>query len=187
MSNFVFLGDSLTFGYGVPKSKSWVSLFKNTTDFNVINKGINGDTTPSMLDRFFDDVLLNEPSHLFLMGGTNDLLSGRSVSSIVDNLKAIIEDCKLSNIEVIIGIPPYIIKDMANKLFMPSSLYTYCEESLITLRKLLIYLCNHYMIPYVDFYSLTLNNSYKNIYLDGIHFNEAGNKLLFDEFSSKFL
>ncbi|WP_311734730.1 GDSL-type esterase/lipase family protein [Clostridium chauvoei] len=67
--NFVFIGDSLIFGYGVPKNKNWVTKLNDALDFNIINKGINGNTTTDMLVRFSEDVISNKPKLIFLMGG----------------------------------------------------------------------------------------------------------------------
>ena len=173
---FVLIGDSLTFGYGVPKKDSWAYKLCEQLPIEVINKGINGDTTPSMLNRFYNDVSSLSPSKIFIMGGTNDLLCGRSVNSIVDNIEIMIKECKCS--EIIIGIPPCIKKEMAQKLFMPSNFYSYCTDSLPILQNKLINMCSKYSIKYADFYSLTLSNINNNIYVDGIHLNSLGNNLL---------
>lgn len=180
-NNFVLLGDSLTFGYGVKKNESWAFKIKDYTDLNVINKGINGDTTPSMLDRFYDDVSKNNPNIIFIMGGTNDLLMGHSVHTIIDNIKELINDSKKLTPNIYIGIPPYIIKEMANKLFIPSPFYPNCEENLPILRSKLIDLCNNESIQYIDLYTITKDNSLNEIYTDGIHFNSKGQKILLNE------
>lgn len=178
---FIFIGDSLTFGYGVHKNEGWVYKISENTSLNIINKGINGDTTPSMLNRFFDDVISKKPNSIFIMGGTNDLLCGRSVSSIVNNIEEMIKDSIAINSNVYIGIPPCIISEMANKLFMPSNLYDYCEKGLSILRNKLIKLCDFYSIKYIDFYSLSVNNINNNIFIDGVHLNSFGNNLMFKE------
>jgi len=176
---FILLGDSLTFGYGVPSKNSWANIISQKVNIQIINKGINGDTTPSMLSRFYTDVSSLNPDYVFIMGGTNDLLCGRSVSSIIDNIELMIKDSK--NSTVFIGIPPCIIEEMAQKLFMPSTLYKYCSSNLPNLREELIKLCKKYSINYIDFYSLTKNNLDKSIFLDGIHLNSLGNILMSEE------
>lgn len=175
----IFFGDSLTFGYGVPKHDSWVYKLMQNFSFTSSNKACNGDTTPSMLSRYYNDVLIYCPSKIFIMGGTNDLLLGRSVVSIIDNLELMIKDGININSEVIIGIPPKIIGQMANKLFSPSHLYVYAEKELLELKNELIKLCINYSIQYINFYDLTL---YKNdIYLDGIHLTSFGHQLMYKE------
>ena len=180
-NKYVFLGDSLIFGYGVKPKDNWVNKLKNTYDLDIYNKGVNGSTSTDMLVRFQRDAIDNCPNILFLMAGTNDLLSNRSVTSIVNNIEIMIKEALLNNIKVHIGIPPNIIPEMANKLFMRCDTYDYCKESLPLLRNELLNLCNSYSLKYIDFYSITENTKeLYNLYLDGIHFNPKGQDLLFE-------
>ena len=180
-NKYVFLGDSLIFGYGVKPKDNWVNKLKNTYDLDIYNKGVNGSTSTDMLVRFQRDASDNCPNILFLMAGTNDLLSNRSVTSIVNNIEIMIKEALLNNIKVHIGIPPNIIPEMANKLFMRCDTYDYCKESLPLLRNELLNLCNSYSLKYIDFYSITENSKQlSNLYLDGIHFNPKGQDLLFE-------
>ncbi len=186
-NNFIFIGDSLTFGYGVPKNKCWIELFKkyslsSNMNFSIINKGINGNTTTDMLNRFTEDVTMLNPKSVFIMGGTNDLLSNRPLNSILDNIELMLKEALTKTNNIFIGIPPRIIKEDAYKLFMPSSTYDYCETNLPKLREGLIKLSKNYKIKYIDFYNMSLILDQKEIFLDGIHFNEKGHKLIFNEF-----
>ena len=175
------IGDSLTYGYGVSKNECWVTLLEESLNTTIINKGINGDTTASMLNRFYENISKYNPDIVFIMGGTNDLLCGRKLNNIVDNIEEMILDCIFNNSAVIVGIPPTIIKEMAESLFMPSHLYDYCDTSLPKLRTSLIELCNKYDINYIDFYNISINNIDKNIFIDGIHLNSIGNIIMKDE------
>ena len=177
MNNYVFLGDSLTFGYGVKPKDNWV----------IINKGINGNTTADMLFRFDEDVIANTPKTLFIMGGTNDLLSNRSVSSIVSNIELMIKEAISKNITVILGIPPIIKSEEAQRLFIPSLTYDYCADNLQALKDQLINLSINYNIPYIDFYSITKENIDNNIFTDGIHLNPKGQNLLFEKAKEVFI
>jgi GDSL-like Lipase/Acylhydrolase. len=113
------------------------------------------------------------------MGGTNDLLLGRSVVSIIDNLELMIKDGININSEIIIGIPPKILGQMANVLFSSSHLYAYAEKELLTLKNELIELCINYGIQFINFYDLTLDKH--DIYLDGIHLTSLGHELMYKE------
>ena len=177
-NNFVFIGDSLTFGYGVKKEDSFVYNLKKHLSFNIINKGLNGDITVSMLERFHRDVILNNPKYIFIMGGTNDLLCGRTVSSIVENICEMVTEALTKTQNVYIGIPPCIIPEKACALFSPSEIYSYCYRKLPVLREELIKLSASKNISYIDYYKITLENLNNNIYLDGIHLNSKGNKLM---------
>ena len=176
---YVFLGDSLVFGYGVPKKDNWVNLLQNSFDLNIINKGINGHSTTDMLYRFTDDIILNKPNITFIMGGTNDLLLGHSVDTIIKNIEIMIKELTSINSDIILGIPPTIIPDDATKLFMSFSTYDYCYNELPILREKLISLCLTYNIKYIDFYELTSHNKSNSIFNDGIHLNIDGQLLMF--------
>jgi acyl-CoA thioesterase-1 len=175
----VFFGDSLTFGYGIAKQNSWVYRLTQERSLKSLNKACNGDTTASMLTRYNNDALAYCPSKIFIMGGTNDLLLGRPVSSIIDNIELMIKDGLDINSEIIIGIPPKIISEMANTLFSPSHLYSYAERELLHLKDALIKLCIKYETRFIDFYSLTIHKD--NIYLDGIHLTSLGHELMYKE------
>ena len=188
-NTYVFLGDSLTYGYGVKSKDNWVNLLKNDLNMKIYNKGVNGNTTADMLYRFTEDVINLSANKLFLMAGTNDLISKRSISSIISNIEIMIKEALNSKIEVILGIPPDIISNDANKLFMKCDNYPYCEENLPLLRNELIKLSKKYNLKYIDFYTIT-NISKKNnsdIYLDGIHLNPNGQKILFQEAKKVFI
>ena len=177
--DIIFFGDSLTFGYGVSKQNSWVYKLTQKLSFSSLNKACNGDTTTSMLSRYYNDVLIHYPHKIFIMGGTNDLLLGRSVTSIIDNLEIMIKDGMNINSEIIIGVPPVIVGQIASRLFSPSHLYSYTESELLKLKYELIKLCNNYKIQFINFYDLTLDKN--NIYLDGIHLTSLGHELLYKE------
>lgn len=50
-SKVIALGDSLTFGYGADKNQSYPVKLATKTGWNVINAGINGDTSEGVLNR----------------------------------------------------------------------------------------------------------------------------------------
>lgn len=183
--HIIFFGDSLTFGYGVPKQNSWAYKVAHELYPSSLNKACNGDTTTSMLSRYYKDVLKYSPSKIFIMCGTNDLLLGRSVTSIIDNIELMIKDAININSKVIIGLPPKIIGAMANELFSESHLYDYAEKELLSLKTELITLCEKYELQFINFYDLTLNKD--SIYLDGIHLTSLGHELMYKKWLSTFL
>ena len=69
------IGDSLTYGYGVTRSKCWPSLLA-ATGLSVHNLGVNGDTTGGMLARMEAQLLsgaLKSGDLAFILGGCNDI------------------------------------------------------------------------------------------------------------------
>lgn len=109
IKKLVTLGDSLTEGYDIDKSKRWTKLLHQKYNWEIINSGISGDTTTGMLSRFSEDVLAHKPSHLFIMGGTNDLWLNLSISQVIANIHAMTRQAKFHGIVSIIGIPTPII------------------------------------------------------------------------------
>jgi acyl-CoA thioesterase-1 len=183
-SNIIFFGDSLTFGYGVTKQDSWVYKLAQKLPFKTLNKARNGDTTASMLSRYYNDVLIYAPAKIFIMGGTNDLLLGRSLPSVLSNIELLVKDGLNINSEITLGIPPKIIGEMANTLFSPSHLYSYAENELLKLGNGLIELCQKYNISFINFYDLIPKEDL--FYLDGIHLTYVGHELMFKEALSNF-
>ena len=56
------LGDSLTFGFGMSRNVRWTTLVEQETGWQVVNRGINGDTTGGMLARLGPEVLTEYPA-----------------------------------------------------------------------------------------------------------------------------
>ena len=81
MAKIVLLGDSITEGF--PKE----TLMK---EFSVVNKGVSGDRTDSILDRINKDVIDLSPDAVFLLIGTNDLTFTKSNNTLLVNYERII-------------------------------------------------------------------------------------------------
>lgn len=182
--DIIFIGDSLTFGYGVHKESSWVYNLTRELSLSFLNKACNGDTSTGILSRYYNDVIKYNPKNIFLMCGTNDLLMGKKVEDIISNIEFMIKDALQINAQIILGIPPMIIGSMAAELFSPSSFYNYTEEQLPHLQSEILKLCSQFNLPYIDFYEMTWNK--KELYLDGVHLNEKGHNLMFENFLEQF-
>jgi acyl-CoA thioesterase I len=91
----LFLGDSITAGYGLELSQAYPALIqqrinKEGLNFKVINAGQSGDTSAGGLARM-DWLLKNKIDVLVLELGGNDGLRGLPVEVIRKNLQAIID------------------------------------------------------------------------------------------------
>lgn len=95
----LFLGDSLTAGYGLPSSQAYPSLIqdllnKNGYNYTVLNAGVSGDTTAGGLHRL--DYWLHQPIDIFVVAlGANDGLRGIPTRETSQNLQQIIDKVKL--------------------------------------------------------------------------------------------
>jgi acyl-CoA thioesterase-1 len=91
----LFLGDSLTAGYGLPAEQAFPALIQERIDaegldYRVVNAGVSGDTSAGGLRR--TEWLLQLPvAVLVLELGANDMLRGLGVDPMRRNLQAIID------------------------------------------------------------------------------------------------
>src|SRR5262249_40848180 len=97
----LFLGDSLTAGFGVEQGEAFPSLIKEKIEaehlsFEVINAGLSGDTSAGGLRRL--SWLLQRPIDVAgTERGAHDGLRGLRVSAMKANLQAIIDQLKAKN------------------------------------------------------------------------------------------
>lgn len=66
----VCIGDSITYGYNVDYNQSRIHPAKKT-GYEIINCGINGDTSGGMLARFYDDVITEKPNIMAMISQTD--------------------------------------------------------------------------------------------------------------------
>ncbi|MBW2295064.1 MAG: arylesterase, partial [Deltaproteobacteria bacterium] len=91
----LFLGTSLTAGYGLPSAQAFPALIQGKIDraglrYRVVNAGVSGDTSAGGVRRI--DWLLQSPvSVLVLELGANDMLRGLDHGAMRTNLVKIIE------------------------------------------------------------------------------------------------
>ena len=96
--NILFLGDSITAGYGLESTQAYPALIQAKIDakgwnFKVINAGQSGDTTAGGLNRL-NWLLKSRIDVLFLELGGNDGLRGLPAETSKKNLQAILDSTK---------------------------------------------------------------------------------------------
>jgi acyl-CoA thioesterase-1 len=102
----VFLGDSLTAGYGLSADDAYPALVEKALrakgrPVHVVNAGVSGDTTTGGLERV--PILLKQKPALLVVGlGGNDALRGQPVDAIEANLKAIVARAKAAGVRVLL-------------------------------------------------------------------------------------
>ncbi len=110
----VFLGDSLTEGYGLEEAESFPSLVgeklkaDNLDNVSIINAGISGSTSASGLGRL-QWYIRSQPDLMILALGANDGLRGLSVEEMKSNLSKTIDYAIANDVKVILTgmqIPP---------------------------------------------------------------------------------
>ena len=103
----VFLGDSLTAGFGLPAAEGYPSLLLQRATaagypHRFVNAGITGDTTADGLRRF-DAAVISDTRVLVLALGANDGLQGVPVATVKRNLTDIIERAQRRGIRVMLA------------------------------------------------------------------------------------
>ena len=94
----LFLGTSLTAGYGIDPDQAYPALIQGKIDssglpYRVINAGVSGETSAGALRRV--DWLLQQPvAVLVVETGANDGLRGLPTDSLESNLRAILKRAK---------------------------------------------------------------------------------------------
>ena len=102
----VFLGDSLSAGYGVTKEQSIPSLVQRHLDaegynYEVVNQGVSGDTSAGGVSRL-DWSLSGDVRILVVELGGNDGLRGLPVETTKQNISQIIATAKQRGVRVLL-------------------------------------------------------------------------------------
>ena len=105
-SKVIALGDSLTFGYGATPETAYPTVLASKTGWQVINEGVNGDTSESVLNRL-DKILEQSPSLILLGIGGNDVLQRVTPATTKANISQIIDKIKSANISLVLIAEPY--------------------------------------------------------------------------------
>lgn len=167
-TKILFLGDSLTFGYGIKQEYAYPTLLQKKFDeekieVEVINAGISGSTTasgPSRLKWF----LKNKPDLLFLALGANDGLRGLELNHTKKNLEDVIKLAKENNIKVL----------LAGMILPPNYGKKYQED----FEKIFKELASSYKLPFFPFLLKDVGGKKELNIADGIHPNEKGHAII---------
>lgn len=172
----VCIGDSITWGFPFGPEYSWVTMLKDALGAEVINKGINGNTTTDMQKRFPRAVLSFEPTHVIIMGGANDVLCAESYDRITFNLRLMAESAAERGIKVIFGLPAAIDD-------------SYCEGLLVRIRDWMRKYAGDHDIPVIAFnrafYDEKSRLRTELLLMDGAHPTVEGYQEMFKQIDLK--
>jgi acyl-CoA thioesterase-1 len=164
----VFLGDSLTAGYGLAPHQSVPSLIQGRLnqaglDFEVLNAGVSGDTSAGGLSRL-DWSIGGVVKILVVELGANDGLRGLPVAAMKANLDTIIRRAQTRGITVL----------LTGMEAPPNYGTSYTTE----FRAAFAALAAEHKVAFVPFYlDGVAGNARLNI-ADGIHPNAEGNRIV---------
>ena len=167
----VFLGDSISWGFPWGPSFSWVNMLEKVLDAELVNQGVNGNTTLNMLGRFKRSVLRYNPTHVVISGGINDVICGESFDRISWNFREMVEIAQAEGIKVILGTPTAVDD-------------TFFEIPLLRLREWMAKYAQKHNIPLIAFHKAfyTADGAIRDELLlaDGGHPTKEGYRLMFE-------
>ena len=190
----VALGDSLTVGdsefelsdsgqatsypkYLETTAESYLRSLRSDVKVNVLNRGINGDLTSGMLERFSRDVVDEKANYVIILGGTNDLGWGFDPAMIVQNLTSMYDVAlNMGIMSVACSVPSILGFD---ELIPPR----------LKLNRMIRMEAEKRSIPFVDFFTATAdpqtNRLSEDNSADGLHLTPKGyqqmGKYVFDK------
>lgn len=168
----VFIGNSIT--------KDWVM---KSPDFfsthNYVGRGIGGQVTEQLLERFHNDVISLRPLVVVINGGINDIAENKGPykeADTFDNIKQMAHKAHASGIKVILtSVLP------VNKIHWREIENTH--QKIISLNDKISDYARLNNIPYVDYHSRMINKEggLTSMYTtDGVHLTLSGYRIMQD-------
>lgn len=167
----VLAGDSITELFNM-------ELFDDYTEktgLRVYNRGISGDTSDRLLERFDENVLVLKPKNLVLLIGVNDFGIKADVEYVFENIKQIILKAKNSGNNTKIALQSVYPVDAKRRQI---------NAKIVQLNEKLKVFAEKNDIIYLDIYSLLLdsNGGFNAKYTyDGLHPNAQGFEIVAGE------
>lgn len=181
MSKIVFIGDSIAKGtsYGgvtTPDTFAYkIGVANGYAPADIINKGVNSDTSAGVLARLTTDVIALAPDVCVLMVGINDWWTNITLPAYLANMTAIVAQIKAANIKLVIMSSSVQRGPTAD--FFSYKKYLQAVEGLAAQNSL----------AYVDLYremcaaSLYLDSAgFLALYADVVHLSVAGHQFAAD-------
>lgn len=178
-TNYLFLGDSIT---------EYYDLDKYFPDMPVVNSGIAGDTTDDILSDMKGRVYDYNPSKVFILIGTNDMLEDKTNEEIVNNIKEIVNGIKENRSEAEIYIESIypVNRSMDRRLYMVGSRQ---NKDIIEINKMIKEYCDEEGLTYINTYDELLDedgNLKKDYSEDGLHLSSEGYEVVTESLEKYF-
>lgn len=163
----VLAGDSITELFNM----ELFDKYREESGFYVYSRGISGDTSDRLCERFKDNVLALKPKTIVLLIGVNDLSRKAPPELIVSNIRQVLEQIKNEPydihtiIEAVYPVNPKIgsVKDL--------------NKSIITLNGFIKDLAKEYCTDFLDLTDMLSDEKgllKKELTYDGLHPNAKG-------------
>jgi acyl-CoA thioesterase I len=117
----VCIGNSIVNGFPLRRSQCFAGLLHSRYGYEIINRGINGDTTDGIYRRFDSDVISHRPDVCLLLTGTNDFIGGKSAEQAFDNItKITAKAAQLETMRMALLTPLLTYPEMAERMWIPA-------------------------------------------------------------------
>jgi lysophospholipase L1-like esterase len=95
-------------GSGNVESQYAYWLMKTHPDWQVLNRGVNGERSDQIRARFTRDVVSTKPHAVVIIAGVNDIYQGRSAEAVERELEAMYDAARKAGVPTVAGtIIPY--------------------------------------------------------------------------------
>lgn len=177
----VFIGDSLSAGYGISKDDGYVELtnkeiqkaiVNSNQKIKFVNGSVSGSTTSSLKSRLRWFAKYKPELVVFALGA-NDGLRGIKVSNIRKNLEEGIQMAKEKNMNILLV-----------GMMMPPN---YGKEYTLAYQNVFDSLAKKYSVEYIPFLLEGVAGEKELNQEDGIHPNEKGHKIMSVKMTKKLL
>ena len=198
----IFLGDSIT-QQGEDLENGFISLMRQNisqNNFELIGKGISGNKVSDLLARYKADVIDLNPDILFIYIGINDVWhkydygTGTDIDLFETGLRAIISDVKLLNSKIVLCTPTVIGENIGNfelgNKFKDVETMEKMNADLDEFSNVVRRLSSEFRTELIDLRKVFMNHITKNnpnndakgiLTTDGVHLNDQGNQLIYDQ------
>ncbi len=168
-TNYLFLGDSIT---------DYYNLDTYYGGLPVVNSGIEGNTTEDILSDMKNRVYNYNPSKVFLLIGTNDLIHNMEVKEIVSNIEKIISEISNNEPQAEIYVESiYPVNDNLNE----DIVNVRNNEDIMEINEKIKAYCEANDCTYINIYDILLDEdgNFNEEYTDdGLHPNSRGYEVI---------
>lgn len=181
MEKIVFIGDSITKGTsygGVTQTDTFayrIGIANGYAAPNIINAGVNSDTSAGVLNRLSVDVIAQAPAVCVVMIGINDWQNGVPVATYQANIRAIFAQLIAAGIKPV-GITSSLQRGSADAIaeFQPFLWVFEAEASAAGVPVVDLYR------EMADSYLYSTATAFAALYADIVHLTKAGHQFVAD-------
>ena len=177
----ICIGDSLVYGFDVEGSLTWIGILRREEKINLLNAGINGDTTENMFDRFHQHVVQLEAKAVVILGGGNDLFGTTPLEYVTNNYAMMCQMAMNYGIVPIVATPTEPDHNKVPKAWKAFIDYDAACTNIKLYKEWLLAFAEANHLPVIDFDTemhSRLKAGYGRFFIDGAHPNPAGHRMM---------